>query len=158
MHARNRPARHRAAAALACAVGLLLASTVGAALYKWTDSNGRVVYSDQPPTGDVKYESVTGAAPPANPNAAKDLANRELELRKRQADRAESAAKADKARADIEKRQEICVQARGRIRQLDSSNPDLLYRYNAKGERVTLDAEQRAKELEGQQKLAKEYC
>ena len=39
----------------------------GAALYKWTDANGRVVYSDQPPAGDVKVDTVAGPPPPANP-------------------------------------------------------------------------------------------
>ena len=58
-----------------------------AALYKWTDANGRVVYSDQPPPGGVKSEVVGPAPPPANPNAVKEMASQDQEMRKRQLDR-----------------------------------------------------------------------
>ncbi|MCC6869698.1 MAG: DUF4124 domain-containing protein, partial [Burkholderiales bacterium] len=43
--------------ALLAAGALALAGTSAAALYKWTDASGRVVYSDQPPTGNVKVET-----------------------------------------------------------------------------------------------------
>ena len=33
-----------------------------AATYKWTDANGRVIYSDQPPSGNVKVEADRRAA------------------------------------------------------------------------------------------------
>ena len=69
-------------------VGVLVAAffpaaTGAAALYKWTDASGRIVYSDQPPPGNVKSEILKGPPPPANPNAVKDLANKELEYKQR---------------------------------------------------------------------------
>ncbi len=72
------------------------------ALYKWVDSNGRVVYSDQPPTGDVKVETISGPPPPANPNAPQELANKQMESRKQQTEAAASAKKAVQQRADAE--------------------------------------------------------
>ena len=63
-HVRRTIARLRArASALALALlgGLALPARV-AALYKWIDANGRVVYSDQPPPGNVKAEIVAGRA------------------------------------------------------------------------------------------------
>ena len=48
-----------AALALCLAASPIVAS---AALYKWTDANGRVVYSDQPPIGDIKTEIIAGRA------------------------------------------------------------------------------------------------
>ena len=66
----RRAAPTAAAVAIACAVA---AGSAGATLYKWTDANGRVVYSDQPPTGNVKVEIVGGAPPPDNPNAAREM-------------------------------------------------------------------------------------
>jgi hypothetical protein len=56
--------------------------SVSAALYKWTDANGRVIYSDQPPIGNVKVETINAAAASANPNAVKELAAKDAELKK----------------------------------------------------------------------------
>src|SRR4029453_18753239 len=69
--------------------------------YKWTDANGRVVYSDQPPLGDVKIETLQGPPPPANPNAVKEMAVKDLELKKRQTDAVEKDKKADPQRAAL---------------------------------------------------------
>ena len=88
-----------ACAALAALLPLAAPPAV-AALYKWVDANGRTVYSDQVPPG-VKAEQVGAAPPPANPNAAKDLANQDAEFRKRQMERADDAKKADKARTAL---------------------------------------------------------
>lgn len=144
-----------AAAALACA---LAAGAAGATLYKWTDANGRVVYSDQPPTGNVKVEIVGGAPPPDNPNAARELANKDVEMKKAQRERAEEAATTDKARADAVKRAEVCEQARAAVRLYQSDRNIPLYRLNEKGERVLVDDAERRRKLDEQQKLMREYC
>src|SRR5512139_1897178 len=86
-----RPRRALALAVCAAAACLLSAAPALAAMYKWTDANGRVVYSDQPPPGNVKAEIITGAAPPANPNAVKDFAAKEAEIKKRQLERTDAA-------------------------------------------------------------------
>ena len=121
------------------------AASAEGALYKWTDAQGRVVYSDQPPAGSTKVEEVRPAPPPANPNAAKELAQREADYKKRQTDAVAAAAKADKDRNDDAKLAESCAQARGQLKQLDQSQV-ALYRYNAKGEREQLDDAAREKE------------
>ena len=48
---------------------------------------------DQPPPGNVKSEIIKGPPPPANPNAAKEMATKELEYRQRQLEKAEAGAK-----------------------------------------------------------------
>jgi Skp family chaperone for outer membrane proteins len=127
----------------------LLAATYAAAatatLYKWTDAQGRVVYSDQPPQANVKTEQLRGAPPPANPNAAKELAQREADFRKRQADAAAASAKAGKAQASDAQRAEGCAQAKGELKQLAESQL-AIYRYNEKGEREVMDEDARARE------------
>ena len=127
----------------------LLAGTYGAAasaaLYKWTDANGRVVYSDQPPLNAAKTEQLRGAPPPANPNAAKEFAQREAEFKKRQADAAKAEEKAGKDRVGAEKHAEACAQAKGQLRQLGESQL-AIYRYNEKGEREVMDDDARARE------------
>ncbi len=75
----RRPCRHGGVSSLAAALAIV-ALPAAAALYKWTDANGRVIYSDQPPPGNVKVESINAPPPPANPNAAKELAAKEADL------------------------------------------------------------------------------
>ena len=127
----------------------LLAVTVAAgaqaALYKWTDAQGRVVYSDQPPSGNVKSEQLRGAPPPANPNAAKELAQRDAEFKKRQDDAAKADAKSTKDRATSAEHAENCAQMRAELKQLTESQL-AIYRYNANGEREVMDDDARAKE------------
>ncbi|HET8876364.1 MAG TPA: DUF4124 domain-containing protein [Casimicrobiaceae bacterium] len=116
-----------------------------AALYKWTDAQGRIVYSDQPPQANVKTEQLRGAPPPANPNAAKELAQREADFRKRQADAEKAAAKAGKESASSADHAESCAQAKGQLKQLAESQL-AIYRYNEKGEREVMDEDARGRE------------
>jgi hypothetical protein len=128
---------------------VLLAATcageASGALYKWTDSQGRIVYSDQPPAANVKTEQLKPPPPAANPNAAKEFAQREAEYKKKQADAAEAAAKAEKDHIDSSKLVEVCAQARGQLKQLNESQLAVI-RYNEKGEREVLDDDARGKE------------
>ncbi|HJU22373.1 MAG TPA: DUF4124 domain-containing protein [Casimicrobiaceae bacterium] len=126
-------------------VAIGYAAGASAALYKWTDAQGHVVYSDQPPNADVKTEQLRAAPPPANPNAAKELAQRDAEFKKRKADAEAASAKAAKEQATSEQRKESCAQARGNLKQLTESQL-ALYRYNEKGEREIMDDDARARE------------
>ena len=139
-----------AAALLAVAVSPLAT----AALYKWTDANGRVVYSDQPPVG-VKSELVGAAAPPSNPDALKEMANKDAELKKRQSDRVEEANKSAKARADAQKLATFCAQARAQAQGMRRTDV-AMYRLNEKGERVPMDEAARKAEAERLDAMVKE--
>lgn len=130
---------------LAAAALLAAAPPATAALYKWTDTNGRVVYSDQPPPPGIKAEPVNAAPPPANPNAVRELAEQEAELKKRQQDRTKQADDETKARADAGKRNASCASAKAQVQALGESQR-VVYRYNEKGERYALDAATRQKE------------
>jgi hypothetical protein len=139
-------ARNRLLACVAVAALLpVVAPSAHAALYKWTDANGRTVYSDQVPPG-VKAELVGGAAPAANPDAVKEFANKDAEFRKRQLDRADDGKKAEKSRADNQKLATGCAQARAQI--VNLRNGDFaMYKLNDKGERVFLDEAGRKAEI-----------
>src|SRR5690242_21964270 len=105
-----------------CAFAVLLlaagyAAGAAAALYKWTDAQGRIVYSDQPPQANVKTELLRRAPPPANPNAATDLAQRLADCRQRQADAQKAAAKAGERRRGSAGQAASGGQAQGRPRQ-----------------------------------------
>jgi len=129
-------------ALLACAA---LASPAGAVTYKWTDANGRVVYSDIPPVGNVKYETIGGPAPVDNANAVQDLAAKQLEMKKRQTEAADKDKKAEEKRVELAKREEQCQRAQSNIRQLAAEQVALV-RYNEKGEAFQVDDATRRRE------------
>jgi hypothetical protein len=144
----------------ALAFALLLAVGVAAdaaTLYKWTDANGSVVYSDQPPPGNIKAETISGPPPPANPNAVKEMVNKEAELKKQQLDRNEAAQKVDKEAVEARRVREACVKARDQVRQL-AATQDVLVRINEKGERVVIDPETRQRERENVEKWIGQNC
>lgn len=124
---------------------VVLSVPAPAAVYKWTDASGRVVYSDQPPPGNVKSEPVQGAAPPSNANAVKDMAAKELEFKKRQAEADAKDKKTDTQRVELNKQFERCRLTQAQIRQL-AAEQIALVRYNEKGEAVYVDDATRRKE------------
>ena len=147
--------RIAAAALAACAVAA--AVPAAAALYKWTDANGRVVYSDQPPNANVKTETLAAPAAAANPNAMKELAQKDADLRKRATERTEAAAKAEKDRTAKEQRAEECTRMANTIKQL-SSTQFTIYRANDKGEQEEMDAAAKQRERARLEGLQKEHC
>jgi hypothetical protein len=141
---RVRPRRTGLRWGLAVGAGVIVATLLSVApaagaLYKWTDASGRVVYSDQPPPGNVKVEMINAPPPPADPNAAKDLANKELELQKKKQVRAEDETKATKARVDANMKRQECDRARGQMIALGRSSQVVVYTTNARGERIAMD-------------------
>lgn len=153
----------RVPATRACALGVALALCAGlasgiaaAATYKWTDANGHVVYSDQPPPGNIKSEMIGPAAPASNPNAVKDMAQKDLELQKRQKDRADAEVKAEKARQGTAQRRDLCLVVRGHLKDMREGKP--VFRYDASGARVILDEKERDAEMQKALDAEKEYC
>ena len=140
------------AAALALVAAPALATT-----YKWTDANGRVTYSDQPPPGNVKVESIAAPPPPANPNAVKELASKEAELQQKKLLRADDEAKATKARLEADKKREQCDSVRGQMIMLQSDQIPL-YRSNDKGQQVFMDDAARRREQEQLGTWVRENC
>jgi len=124
-----------------------------AALYKWNDENGRVVYGDTPPQG-VKAERVNPSVAPADPNAVRDMAAKDAQINKRQQDRAEEETKAEKAQADARARLDRCAQIRGRLQTLRGDVA--VYRFNDKGERVSMPAAERDKAVVDSEKMLRE--
>ena len=158
IRASNERSRGRVAADLfVCIVALALAAApASATTYKWTDANGRVVYSDQPPSGKFNVESIAAPPPPANPNAVKELANKEAELQQRRMLRTEEESKTAKARVDADKKRDQCGKVRGQITAMQSQ-PNL-YQTNAKGEQVFMDDTARRKARDQLTTWVKENC
>jgi hypothetical protein len=148
-------------AALAAST-LLAAGPAVAVLYKWVDANGRISYSDQPPPGNVKAEIVGAASssattPAAEPEAVREMANQEADFKKRQAQRAADQKKAEKVRADAALQEQVCTEARARIK-IYETDQLVLARVNEKGEPVYLDEAMRTKERERLGAQIRERC
>jgi len=122
-----------------CAL-LFAALPVGAALYKWTDEKGGTVYGDTPPPG-VKAERINAAVAPGDPNAVREMASKDAQIKKLQEDRAADEAKAQKAATDAKAKLDRCVQLRGRLLTLKSSAP--VYKYDESGGKVYYDGAER---------------
>lgn len=144
--------------ALAVVLGTLgAAAPAWGALYKWTDANGRVVYSDQPPPGNVKVDKLAGPPPPANPNAVKELAGKEAESKKLQLEAAANAKKTGQQRADVERRADVCRDARAELTRL-AADQVLLYSVNEKGETVFMNDADRRRRSESLDTFLKANC
>jgi hypothetical protein len=127
-------------------------------MYKWTDASGRVIYSDQPPPGNVKVETLNAPPPPANPNAVKELANKEAELKKAKQVRTEEETKTTKERVDANLRHQECQRARGQAISLAQSGQVVLYTTTPTGERVAMSDAARVAERQRLDYWIRENC
>ena len=152
-------------------VGLMLAAAAGASaqLYRWVDKDGRVRYSDMPPSG-VKATTLQpppGAGAPPSPAAGdaavKDAkkgplapAEQDAEFRKRQLDAQKAREKEDQARRDAQAKQDNCARAQETLAGLESGQR--IARTNASGERYYLDDDQRAAESAKARQSVNSWC
>ena len=141
---------------------LLASFGVSAQIYEYKDASGRTVYTDHPPTGAaVKSRTVSkdAASEPAPATAApvpKSAVDREMEFKKRQKEAQEQSAKSEKEAADKAARAEACKGARQHLQLLESG--ERLATRDSAGERVFIDDDQRAKDIERTRKQVSELC
>lgn len=151
-------------------VGLMLTFAAGASaqLYRWVDSDGKVRYSDTPPTGvkatTIKAPAESSAPPAAVGDAAtKDAkkgpltpAEREADFRKRQVEAQKARTKDDQAGRDAEAKQDNCARARETLATLESGQR--IARTQPNGERYYVDDDQRAAETQKARQSVNSWC
>ena len=123
---------------------MLAAARAQAALYKWTDANGRVVYRRPAAAGKRQGgKRQSPASPPADPErGARAWPTKDAEIKKRQQDRADDRSQGRQGAAPTRRSSgDMCAQARGRIRTLREDVN--VYRYNEKGEKVFFEPAER---------------
>lgn len=160
---------------------LALAAADATAQYKWRDANGRTVYSDLPPPVSVAPSAVLDApvrqapavatvgsggpaeqavihdkAPAVNKAAPLTPADRELESRRRAADKVVADRKTAEAANRERELAEQCTVARSNLAAVDSGMR--LAEFNAKGEREVLDDAQRAVRADQARNVIKAAC
>jgi len=145
----------------------LVSMPAAAQTYKWTDADGKVHYSDQPPPANIK-EQITvkprkpSAAAPASTDKdapaakAKTYVEQEAEFKRRQVETAEREA-AEKKKADeaAEKKQN-CDRARAQLRGLQAGGR--VSQTNAQGEREYMSDAQIAQAIENGKKSVASWC
>lgn len=144
----------------------LVALPVGAQLYKWTDANGRVQYSDKPPPTGQKATTmsratmspVPGSGESAAPPSAgeKSPADREQEFRKRQADQEEAQKKQQKVAEDQRLKQSNCQSAQRQLAVTQSGQR--LATVDANGERRYLEENDIQQSMQRAQQDVARYC
>ena len=128
-------------------------------IYKWTDSQGLPQYSELAPPPGVKYEMVRKPTEATGSGAApRDLAKDQEELARQVTEQQQ------KEQQQTEKVQKEAQDARARNCEIAKKNVQVLQgdtqvvRTDAKGNKVALDAEQRAAELQKAQKDQDYFC
>lgn len=136
---------------LACAV------PAQAELYKWTDGEGRVHYSDQPPTVNAQtVKHVTAGQSEATAQATQSLNARDQDFQKRRKEAEDARAKAKNEAAQARVKRENCARARNNLGTLH--NTPRVYTTNAAGQRIYMDDAARADALANSQKAVSDFC
>ena len=143
---------------LAGAGGLTVAAESQQVIYKWTDVQGQPKYSELPPPSGIPYETVrkSGSAVPGV--ETKNLVKEQEDLaRKLAEEEARTQEQQEQALKEIEEaRARNCEIARKNVEVLQGDRP--VVRPDAKGNKVTLDAQQREAELQKARKDLDYFC
>lgn len=141
---------------------LLLTSVAAhAALNKWIDAEGKVHYSDTPPT-DAKaktlrsFTSAEDNTPASEVSAPKSLAEKDVEWKKSQKAKEEAAQKAAVEQENATIKLKNCEIARTNLTVLENSSS--IPTYDEKGERIMMDDSSRRKRTEEARKSVSSYC
>jgi Domain of unknown function (DUF4124) len=134
------------------AAAVVAAPSLAQQLYKYTGPDGKVQYSDRPPTGGGKAEKITGRAsavsPPTTAAAAagsdaakadtpKSLSEQDQDFRKRRLEAQEKANKDAKLAEEKRAQDASCAAARRQLSGLQSGAR--VARINEQGEREFLE-------------------
>jgi hypothetical protein len=158
-------ARRITAALAAVLLGLASAAAVGAGgtIYKWTDKEGNVHFTDCPPPPGCKAETVLVQPEPNEQQIRQAQEN----LGKLLEQQLENAAAREQQRLELERQQiaalqvavarkRTCVMAQQNLHNLLMNRP--VYYIDEKGERVYLDDAAHKAEIERQRQLIRENC
>lgn len=148
-------------------VAVLAAAPVGAQVNKCVDRAGKVVgYGSECPAGtrseatnirNTPSAPATGTASSASASTGNSIAEQEAGFRKRQMEKQESQAKADKLAADQQARTQACDSARSYLKSLQSGMRIVRTDPNT-GERIVLDDASHARETDAAQRAVSANC
>lgn len=131
-----------------------------AEIRKWVDAEGKVHYSDMAPS-DSKAKTIksTGRSDNADnltPATQKTLAEREIEWKKSQKAKEETAKKEAWEQETASNKQKNCENSRSNLINLENS--PVIVSYTAQGERSVIDDAARKQKIEDARKAVSTYC
>lgn len=153
------PAAPPRRALLALTVALLAAGPVSAAMYRWVDDSGAVVYSQSPPPDGRTASTV---APPPPPSSSADTERQQLEGRLKQADEARKKeqegrkTQQDAATKDADRRRN-CEAARQNLELIQNRPPQTRFQM-PNGEYRRFTDEEREAELQKAREFVEKNC
>jgi uncharacterized membrane protein YqiK len=128
-----------------------------AELYKWTDSQGKVHYTDQPPTVNAQtVKRPQSGQTETTTQATKSLSDKDQAYQKRREEAEQARIKAEKEADEARVRSENCAKARNNLNTLQ--NRSRVYTTNAAGQRTYMDDAARADALANSQKAVSDFC
>jgi hypothetical protein len=133
----------------------MLSAAASSTLYKWTDADGRVVYSDQPPV-DRKVDKTMKRAPA--PQASDERPAAEADASRRNGQDRADVARGDEAKEGKEAgaRTDECARVRASLELLKGDGR--LFRVDAKGQEVAMDEQARRRATDEANGFLKAYC
>ena len=138
-------------------LAMLTAASVNAQVYKSKDAQGRTIFSDKPPAGQVKRapaqqveaaDEASSDKPATQPKSAtpqQSLADKDMEFRKRQKEAAEKSAKDEKERTEAARKQEQCDKLRRYLQVLESG--ERIVTRDGAGEKNYMEDDTRQREI-----------
>ena len=128
-----------------------------AELYKWTDSQGKVHYTDQPPTANAQtIKSHQSGQAETTTQATQTLNEKDQAYQKRRDEAEQARLKAEKEAEQERIQRENCTKARNNLSSLQNSSR--VYSTNAAGQRIYMDDATRANALANSQKAVSDFC
>jgi hypothetical protein len=139
---------------------LLTAGAAAAQIMECIDAKGNKTMAQFCPPGTVKENRLSKGGtggPSSSTPAAKSLADRDAEFKKRSLERQEAEAKSEKEKADAKDAERNCLDARSQLRSLQEGNR--IARTDPKtGERSFLEDKDRPGEIATAQRAVDQWC
>lgn len=140
----------------------LAISPLQAQIYQWTDEQGQVHYSDQPPGKDTLQYQLGGSASAdsdANVTGQTDVERRNKQhklMESLEAERLEKEQSAEKQQQQQAIRARKCQYAQSELRA--SRDANLIYNYDANGNKVYLSEAQKQQYLQAKAAAVEKWC
>lgn len=148
--------------ALSLVMILQVVSPLQAQVYKWTDEQGRVHYSDQPPGKDTPQYQLRGPAAADAPAGMTSQTDTERRHKQRKLMESLEAERLEKEQAAAQQQQQQAVRAQkcqyAQAELRVSRNANLIYNYDANGNKVYLSEAQKQQYLQAKAAAVEKWC
>jgi len=140
---------------------LLLQSPVFGGIYKWTDANGEIHYTQTPPPDGITTQKIEGALPPAESQQTLHEEQRKLQEQlkafdERRAEQKEEETIRKLEQEDREINEKNCITAKNNLGKLQQGG---IKRYlTPEGDVIRLTEEDRQRRITEANKQVEQYC